>query len=84
LENSYLTQRIRNGAPSTTSGGGGDGGSNNGDDDGRVWVDFNALDVQGCWVMGGPNATCPWTNRGIGDEDEITRRYILVCLIPFS
>jgi hypothetical protein len=25
-----------------------------------AWVDFNSLDVQGCWVSGGPNVTCPY------------------------
>ena len=25
-----------------------------------VWLNFNSLDVEGCWVAGGPNATCPY------------------------
>lgn len=54
--------------------------------DGRVWVDFNALNIEACWVMGGPNAICPYGN-GQG-YDDLERRTILVCLLhhffPFA
>lgn len=40
----------------------------------RVWVNFNSLDVQYCWVLGGPNATCGY----IPDADDLQRRTILV------
>jgi hypothetical protein len=40
----------------------------------RVWVNFNSLDVQYCWVLGGPNASCGY----IPDADDIERRTILV------
>jgi hypothetical protein len=75
LENSYLTKRAREGRRDDENGDSADGGM----DAGKIWIDFNSLDTEGCWVMGGPNATCPYTN-GMGFEDEMTRRVILVRL----
>lgn len=45
MENAYLYTRIRD-LPNLQGGG--------------VWVDFNSLDVSGCWVTGGPDTTCPY------------------------
>lgn len=63
LENSYLTQAMR---------------ESHRDYDGHgAWVDFNSLDVGGCWVTGGPNATCPYTAT-LAQEDDFKKRVILV------
>jgi hypothetical protein len=60
LENSYLTKTMQAAAK---------------DLDGRgVWVDFNSLDVKGCWVTGGPNVRCPYA---IGN-DALERQTILI------
>jgi hypothetical protein len=68
LENSYLAQAMRNSRR---------------DYDGHgAWVDFNSLDVKACWVMGGPNATCPYTDIGLEKQDY--KQYVLVCLPPPS
>lgn len=62
LENAYLGQAVRDARR---------------DYDGHgVWVDFNSLSVRGCWVMGGPNATCPYDNVGTASTDD--KRQILV------
>lgn len=42
-----------------------------------VWIDFNSLDVQACWVSGGPNATCPYYLN----DASIQRRTVLVPVI---
>lgn len=47
--------------------------SENGESSG-IWVNFNSLDVQSCWVTGGPNATCPYYE----DEDADERREIVI------
>lgn len=73
LENSYLTKRIREGGQRVEN----EPGRDDGIGRGRVWVDFNSLDTLGCWVTGGPNATCPYRNGGV-EEDELSRRIILV------
>ncbi|KAI9731168.1 MAG: hypothetical protein M1834_005361 [Cirrosporium novae-zelandiae] len=39
-----------------------------------VWVDFNSLDAQGCWVTGGANASCPYES----DDTQLKDRTILV------
>ncbi|KAI9811835.1 MAG: hypothetical protein M1827_005186 [Pycnora praestabilis] len=39
-----------------------------------IWVDFNSLDVEDCWVTGGANASCPY----FLDDVEIHRRAVLV------
>lgn len=46
-----------------------------------AWVDFNSLDTKGCWVSGGPNATCPYT-ESLGDHDYLYRKYVLVRPTP--
>jgi len=48
-----------------------------------AWIDFNSLDVEGCWVAGGPNVTCPYR---VGDEaaDGIERTKILVRVFHFT
>jgi hypothetical protein len=55
LENSYLTQAMRD--------------SHRDYDGNGVWVDFNSLDYQDCWVTGGPNATCPYKQTSTGEYD---------------
>ena len=63
LENSFLTQEMRR---------------TRRDFDGNgVWVDFNSLDTASCWVMGGPNATCPWKGT-IVEENDLQKKVILV------
>jgi hypothetical protein len=63
LENSYLVQAI---------------GSVQSDYDANgVWVDFNSLDTEGCWVSGGPNATCPYLNTS-SVQNDLKERYIIV------
>ncbi|KAI9778398.1 MAG: hypothetical protein M1835_004932 [Candelina submexicana] len=39
-----------------------------------IWVNFNSIEVEACWVTGGPNATCPYYQS----EMEIQRRTVLV------
>ena len=68
LENSYLTSAMRRGE---------DGGKERG----RVWIDLNAMDAEGCWVSGGAAAPCPY-GTGTGYESELQRRTILVSLQP--
>ncbi len=41
------------------------------------WIDFNSLDVTGCWTTGGPNATCPYIDTA-QQENDLKRRIILV------
>lgn len=63
LENSHLVRTI---------------GALNRDFDGNgVWIDFNSLDVEGCWNTGGANATCPYENSS-GSSDNLRKRTILV------
>jgi len=63
LENAYLGQAMR---------------ESHRDFDGHgALVDANSLDVQGCWVSGGPNATCPY-NYSLTMQDELKRRTVLV------
>ncbi|PVH83295.1 hypothetical protein DL98DRAFT_513197 [Cadophora sp. DSE1049] len=63
LENAYLTLAMRRSEK---------------DFDGHgAWVDFNSLDIEGCWTTGGPNATCPY-KEAVGKENELNRREILV------
>jgi hypothetical protein len=63
LENSYLTVAMRNSGLSLNENG--------------AWVDFNSLDYPGCWVTGGPNATCPYINS-TQDVMKLRTRNILV------
>ncbi|KAL2872768.1 Lectin C-type domain protein [Aspergillus lucknowensis] len=43
----------------------------------EVWMDFNSLDVDTCWVTGGPEATCPYSS----DPDQLQRRTVLVAAV---
>jgi hypothetical protein len=43
-----------------------------------VWVDFNSLNVEGCWTTGGPNATCPYSDT-IQQADDLQKKIVLVC-----
>ncbi|KAG4435668.1 hypothetical protein IFR05_008863, partial [Cadophora sp. M221] len=62
LENAYLTLAMRR---------------SDRDFDGHgAWVDFNSLDVEGCWTTGGPNATCPYRET-VGEENDLQKRVIL-------
>jgi hypothetical protein len=63
LENSYLTQAIRD-APRDYDGNG-------------VWVDFNSLAYNNCWVTGGPNATCPYKYR-LSEANDLKSKIVLV------
>ncbi len=40
----------------------------------RVWVNFNSLDTESCWIATGPNGTCPY----YVDETREQSREILV------
>ncbi|KAL6237285.1 hypothetical protein BDW75DRAFT_204260 [Aspergillus navahoensis] len=42
-----------------------------------VWVDFNSIDTETCWVTGGPDTTCPYT----ADPDQLERRTVLVAAV---
>jgi hypothetical protein len=61
LENAYLGRRVRTGSD--------DGGDREEGGQRRVWVDFNALDAEGCWVSGGERAVCPY---GTGSGFDVT------------
>lgn len=43
----------------------------------EIWIDFNSIDTQTCWVSGGPEAKCPYTN----DPDQLERRTVLVAAV---
>ncbi|KAL2833051.1 hypothetical protein BDW59DRAFT_95258 [Aspergillus cavernicola] len=43
----------------------------------EIWIDFNSIDVETCWVTGGPDETCPYTS----DPDQLERRTVLVAAI---
>jgi hypothetical protein len=60
LENTYLYREILN----TTRAAGDDASSILS----GVWINFNSLDQENCWVTGGPNATCPYS--GISDTEQ--------------
>ncbi|TVY19215.1 Maintenance of telomere capping protein 6 [Lachnellula arida] len=63
LENSYLGKALRD---------------SHRDWDGHgAWVDFNSLDYKSCWVTGGPNATCPYSNS-LSQQYDLHQRIILV------
>ena len=46
----------------------------NSEDPEGVWVNFNSLDLRGCWVTTGPNGTCPYFE----DPNQQQSRQILV------
>ncbi|RDW92172.1 hypothetical protein BP5796_01566 [Coleophoma crateriformis] len=63
LENAYLFQAMQ---------------ASNRDFDGNgAWVDYNNLDVKGCWTMGGQNATCPYSGSTTSAND-LKRKTVLV------
>ena len=39
-------------------------------EDELLWVDFNDLDIAGCWVIG-QNSTCPYQDQQIGEGREV-------------
>ncbi|KIY00486.1 uncharacterized protein Z520_04171 [Fonsecaea multimorphosa CBS 102226] len=54
LENTYLYRQILN-----------DTSPRDDDSDGilsGVWINFNSINQPNCWVLGGPNATCPYSD----------------------
>ena len=46
----------------------------NADGSNGVWVQFNSLDIETCWVIGGSNVTCPYYE----DAASVQRRTVLV------
>lgn len=46
----------------------------NSNDPEGLWVNFNSLDVEGCWVTSGPNGTCPYGT----DANSMQQRQVLV------
>lgn len=63
LENAYLGQEMRR---------------DRRDYDGHgAWVDFNSLDIKGCWTVGGPNATCPYSETS-QQMNDLQKRVILI------
>ena len=43
---------------------------NDHNDKNLVWINFNSLDVEGCWVSGA-NSTCPYTPNAGQDEGQV-------------
>jgi hypothetical protein len=39
-------------------------------DDELLWVDFNDLDIAGCWVIG-QNSTCPYQDQQVGEGRRV-------------
>ncbi|RDL33645.1 Uncharacterized protein BP5553_08013 [Venustampulla echinocandica] len=66
LENSYLNQAVRKTARDYGNHG--------------IWVDFNCLEVQGCWSTGGENATCVYSDFS-SENPYLRKKYILVATI---
>ena len=71
LENMYLYQQVLNYTTPTSS--------FNCDTDCKdvlngIWINFNSLDQPNCWVIEGPNATCPYSNF----QAEQQQRNILI------
>lgn len=60
LENTYLHRQIMNDTSSSDATGMLSG----------VWIDFNSLDQANCWVAGGPNASCPYTDDPEGENQR--------------
>ncbi|KAJ5604402.1 hypothetical protein N7510_009556 [Penicillium lagena] len=42
-----------------------------------IYVDFNSINVESCWVSGGPGAACPYA----ADPQELERRTVLVAAV---
>jgi hypothetical protein len=66
LENKYLYEHIRS-LPGSSPGQQSGHGSG-------VWLNYNSLDMEDCWVSTGPNGTCPY----LTDQDSLRQRTILV------
>ena len=58
LENAFLTQAWR------------EYRSKHDVDDELLWVDFNDLDIAGCWVIG-QNSTCPYQDQQVGEGRRV-------------
>jgi hypothetical protein len=58
LENSFLTHAWR------------DYRSEHDVEDELLWVDFNDLDIAGCWVIG-QNSTCPYQDKQVGEGRKV-------------
>lgn len=58
LENSYLTSSWRQYR------------SEHDVEDELLWVDFNDLDIAGCWVIG-QNSTCPYQDQQVGEGRRV-------------
>lgn len=43
----------------------------------EVWLDFNCIDVQSCWVTGGADATCPYKT----DPQQLQRKTVVVAAV---
>jgi hypothetical protein len=69
LENTYLYQHILSLPEASRSGLAGDGSG--------VWLNFNSLDIEACWVTTGPNGSC----RYFFDEEALRQRTVLVPVI---
>lgn len=69
LENTYLVQHILSLPDLSRSALSNDGFG--------VWLNFNSLDIEACWVTTGPNGTCPY----FVDEDALRERAVLVPVI---
>lgn len=39
-----------------------------------IWVNFNSINVEDCWITTGPNGTCPYYE----DQDSIKQRQVLI------
>lgn len=42
----------------------------------RILLDFNAIDADSCWVSGGSNATCPYSD--MEGREAMDRQTLLV------
>lgn len=42
-----------------------------------VWLDFNSINVQGCWTSGGHEAVCPYSSS-VQQLDDLSKKIILV------
>ncbi|ODV93852.1 hypothetical protein PACTADRAFT_51600 [Pachysolen tannophilus NRRL Y-2460] len=47
------------------------------DDVSDVWIDLNCINVENCWVTGGPEASCPYA-------DIITKKLLVEMITPAS
>ena len=69
LENTYLSQHISSLPEYSRLGLSGSGSG--------IWLNFNSLDIEACWVTTGPNGTCPY----FMDEEALRQRTLLVPVI---